>query len=64
MINHFTCFLNKCVLALRRDIKPPSALVFSVSRMTSISVVIPHRKDVYIAELLYQTSNGVVNILR
>ena len=45
MINHLTGFLNKCVLAFKRD--KPLALVFSVSRMTSFSVIIPYRnKDV------------------
>ena len=41
MINHLTGFLNKCMLAFKRD--KPSALVFSVSRMTSFSVIIPYR---------------------
>ena len=54
MINHLTGFLNKCRLAFKRDNHPeisssvkqktprPSALVFSVSRMTSFSVTIPY----------------------
>ena len=54
MINHLTCFLNKCVLSFKRDnhletlssVKQktprPSALVFSVSRMTSFSMIIPY----------------------
>ena len=56
MINHLTCFQNKCVLALKRDnhletsssvkqkTQRPSALVFSVLQMTSFSVIIPYRK--------------------
>ena len=56
MINHLTNFLNKRVLAFKRDnhletsssVKQktprPSTLVFSVSRMTSFSVIIPYRK--------------------
>ena len=57
MINHLTGFLNKCVLSFKREnhletsssVKQktqwPLALVFSVSRMTSFSVVIPFRKS-------------------
>ena len=57
MINHLTGSLNKCVLAFKRDnhlktlssVKQktarPSALVFSVSRMTSFSVIISYRKS-------------------
>ena len=53
MINHLTGFLNKCVLAFKRDnhletlssmkqkTLGPLALVFSVSRMTSFAVIIP-----------------------
>ena len=54
MINHLTGFLNKCLLAIKRDnilktsssvkqkTPPPSALVFYVLRMTSFSVIIPY----------------------
>ena len=54
MINHFTGFLNKCVLAFKRDdhletsssmkrkTQQPSAFVFSVSRMISFLVIIPY----------------------
>ena len=57
MINHLTGFLNKCVLAFKRDnhletwssvkqkTPPPAALVFPVSRMTSFSVIIPYIKN-------------------
>ena len=56
VINHLTGFLNKCVLAFKRDnhldtsssvkqkTQRPSALVFSVSRMTSFSVIIPLKR--------------------
>ena len=56
MINHLTGFLNKCVLACKRgnhletasSVKQktsrPLALVFSVSQMTSFSVIIPYKK--------------------
>ena len=55
MINHLTGFLNKCVPAFKRDnhletsssVKQktprPSASVFYVSRITSLSVTIPYR---------------------
>ena len=55
MIHYLTGFLNKCMLAFKRDnhletlssVKQktlrPSALVFSVSGMTSFSVIIPYR---------------------
>ena len=55
MVNHLTGFLNKCVLSFKRDnyLEPspsvkqktprPLALVFSVSRMTSFSVIISYR---------------------
>ena len=60
VINHLTDFLNKCVLAFKRDyhletsssVKQktprPSALVFSVSRMTSFSVIIPFRPRLFL----------------
>ena len=55
MIHHLTGFLNKCVLAFKRDnhfetlssVKQktlrPSTLVFSVSGRTGFSVIIPYR---------------------
>ena len=54
MINDLTGFLNKCVLAFKRDnhlktlssvkqkTPQPSALLFSVSRMTSFLVLITY----------------------
>ena len=54
MINHLTDFLNKCVLAFKRDnhletsssvkqeTQRHSALVFSVSRMASFSMITPY----------------------
>ena len=47
MINHLTGFLNKCVLAFKRDNHretSSSALVNSVSRMTSFLVINPYSK--------------------
>ena len=55
MIHHFTGFLNKCMLAFKRDnhletspfMKQKtlrlSVLVYSISRMTSFWVIIPYR---------------------
>ena len=57
MINYLTGFINKCVLAFKRDnhlktsssVKQktplPLALVFSVSRMMSFSVIIPYMRN-------------------
>ena len=65
MIDHLTGFLNKCVLAFKRDNHPktsssvkqktqrPSALVFSVSRMTSFLVIIPYIPPWYLKLLFY-----------
>ena len=55
MIHHFTAFLNKCMLAFKRDnhletsssMKQKtlrvSVLVYAISRMTSFWVIIPYR---------------------